>query len=362
MLHSLPEWAYLAPLRCRIGYGDACRDQLQVLSDLGWRLRPYWMSTRQDSPEYQALGKEQSRRGLPELGGSLMHATPEHAISVASTKYSRAELPPPHVLVTAWETTRLPDLWVEYLQDFSAIWCPTQWQAGIFKDSGVTTPIHTVPFAMAAPPKPQGKPLCRQRYNFAPDKCYYLAIGDWGPRKALAELIGTFKQAQLRNSVLVLKVPAEQSDHFQALALSAGLTSDKVMILAKPLLSSDMQVLYEAADVLVSLTRGEGWNYPAMQAMFLGTPVVSTGFGALGEWGVGGFLRVAHDLAPIPPGAQHELGPGSWGEPRWVEAALALQSLQTPESRAMLARRGSQVAQGLADVTRVGRAVLTALK
>lgn len=77
---------------------------------------------------------------------------------------------------------------------------------------------------------------------------------------------------------------------------------------------------HEKTRAMVSLTRGEGWGLPMLEAAACGLPVIATDWsGHLDFMNMGKFLRVNYDLRPIPPSRVDNaifMKGSQWAEPR----------------------------------------------
>uniref|UniRef100_A0A7S0P0C5 Glycosyl transferase family 1 domain-containing protein n=1 Tax=Calcidiscus leptoporus TaxID=127549 RepID=A0A7S0P0C5_9EUKA len=173
-------------------------------------------------------------------------------------------------------------------------------------------------------------------------------------RKSLDVSLLAFKAVHLlvRNAFLMLRVvsaktfndpkragadrasaaPARDEDDsmplFSALLSAVGLAAGSYRISSESLSRRGIFELYQAADVLLQPSKAEGFGLPILEAQLVGTPVVSTRFGAMAD-----FTR--YGIAVPPLGQPFFLDRGFGALPDLngtVEALLRVHRGQVPES------------------------------
>jgi FkbM family methyltransferase len=256
---------------------------------------------------------------------------PEHTYSV----FDRLRVPvgaetvlhftmPPHakpepgrcnVNYTMFEAERIPADWVDFAQGHELILVPTEAAFRAWVDSGVPeTKLRISPlgvdadfFSQPSTPMeiatPDGRPLASFRSRF-------LQIAELRPRKNHVGLLRAWMKATQRDdsAILILKVNAFQDQllrQFQEDVLEmqrrlgrSAAEAAPVVVLADNLPDDMIRSLYASATHYVSLSHGEGWDLPMMEAAVSGVALIAPAHSAYLT-----YLREEEaDLIPAPLG------------------------------------------------------------
>jgi glycosyltransferase involved in cell wall biosynthesis len=196
-----------------------------------------------------------------------------------------------NVNYTMFEATPAPAPWVARNLEHDLVIVPTQssrtaWLAGGMREDRIRVcPLGVNPhfFTGAAKPLPfqlpQGVPVTRYRVRF-------LNVSELSPRKNLAGLLRAWTKATNTSddAVLILKLGCtgeEQMDRFRSEIEGLRLESGKTLTEAAPVhflydlySDSEMPRLYCTATHYCSLSFGEGWDQPAMEAAACGLRLI----------------------------------------------------------------------------------------
>jgi glycosyltransferase involved in cell wall biosynthesis len=203
---------------------------------------------------------------------------------------------------TMLEVDGFPPEWIRQANTMDEVWVPTEFNRVGFLECGLERPIRKMPLGVdinyfhpgiKAFPSPAGE------YTF-------LTTFEWGERKEPWLLLKTFNEVfQSREPVrLVCKVmnrdpSVSLKDEIRGLGLrSSGGKINYLFNLEFP--HYQLGSLYRSADCFLSVSRGEGWDMPLMEAMACGLPCIATDWGAHQEFfhaGVGYPLRVRGTIA-----------------------------------------------------------------
>lgn len=147
--------------------------------------------------------------------------------------------------------------------------------------------------------------LVRQQRRLSPDTLCLLNVGSDHPRKNVLTILKTIeKLKQWGLSVCFWKVSADFTDEQKAFIHDHALASC-VSYLGKPELS-ELVGLYSAADILVAPSLQEGFGLTLLEAMAVGTPVVTSNVSAMPEVvGDAAVLVNPTDVEAIASAVQH---------------------------------------------------------
>lgn len=310
---NLP-WTYVGRVNCVTGYGEAARHQLHVLRKAGMRFRVQDAgSAASPDPSGRDLFIKAARasdEGIEATAGTIIHVSPNCA------EEFRIKFPGPHVLVSVWETTRLPRQWVPLINKYDQVWCATKWQMDTYRESGVDpSKLRHVTFALDPDLYPlEGRAHAYTQRLHHPQDPYFVfgSIFQWTARKAPDLLISAFTKAFQKGEKAVLLLKTYEGDNPARPEVRAELNRTRGRLRAPAVLSGEGRPfsparielvtehmtrdkvisLLRGVDAYVSMHRGEGWGLPLHEATLLGKPVIAPGFSAPGEY-------LGPSLAPV---------------------------------------------------------------
>jgi glycosyltransferase involved in cell wall biosynthesis len=252
-----------------------------------------------------------------------------------------------------WEQEHFPIRWHAAFDYYDEIWVPTRFTQQAFAAVS-PIPVHkiTYPFSLN-----EGEAIPnRSRFGLPDDSYVFLFNFDFHStvqRKNPGALIEAFRRAFRPDdkAVLVLKSINREAEPAARTALGAqshGLTN--VIFLDAHIPGAEMNSLFASADCYVSLHRSEGLGLGMAQAMYLGKPVIATGYsGNLDFMNSENSLLVKHTMTEldVDVGA-YERG-SHWAEPDLEQAATYMRWLyETQEAgRALGARAAASIRQTL---------------
>lgn len=269
---------------------------------------------------------------------------------------------------TVWELETLPRHWPAILNRLDGVIVPCRWNVEVFRNSGVSVPIHVVPHLsqFASPDHGLGAAQDPARLEageeaFAPGRFMFYTIGFWSNRKAPELVARAFVRAFGANEPVSLVIKTSRNDitrrhrHWRnlfhrrhpspketvrRLVRPFGATPPIAVVADESLPDDWMLALHRRGDCFVSLARAEGWGLGAFDAALIGNPVVMTGYGGQRD-----FLDPVHAglveyrMVPVhePTWAANYRPSDRWAEPD-LDHAIALMR-QVYENRAEASRR-----------------------
>lgn len=201
-----------------------------------------------------------------------------------------------NVNYTMFEADRLPRPWVSCAAMHERIVVPTRACADVWTASGVAEEkLRVAPFGVDAdffsedaPPlpitMPNGRPLASYRHRF-------LNIGDLRPRKNHLGLLRTWIRATRRtdDAALVLKLANDPRFHADVAVmqrqLGRSLDEAAPVVLVTGLLSDhELRSLYRSATCYLSMSCGEGWDFPMTESAAAGLHLIAPRHSAYCEY------------------------------------------------------------------------------
>lgn len=209
------------------------------------------------------------------------------------------------IAITMFESTKLPAEWPAILNDMHAVIVPSRFLVDVFRDSGVTVPIHVAPLGISEVYKPTRRPQTKPMR--------FLAFIDRGRRKGGHIAIQAFQRAfgNDQNYWLVLKGRRIENE----IRLFPG---GNIEIIQQDMSEDELATLYASCDVLINPNSGEGFGLIPREAASTGIISLSTAWGGTADqidqwgWPIAYQMQTADWLGM--PGLEGE-SLGEWGVP-----------------------------------------------
>ena len=225
---------------------------------------------------------------------TILHIMPEYYAPLSKWLRQRG-VRGPILGMTVWETSRLPRHWPALLNVLHGVIVPSEWNAGLFRSSGVTVPVYCLPHVSefhGAPPEPEHVERLRRRLPDLTGKFVFYSIGAWNVRKGNDLLLRAFLKAfEGRNDVvLVLKTSARSLDpspprwqrvlrrmtrSIDPVEAARSMDPSRVLLLTDDLPAGEIAALHALGDCYVTCSRGEGWGLGLYEAVLLDKPAVA---------------------------------------------------------------------------------------
>ncbi len=180
----------------------------------------------------------------------------------------------PKIAYTVWETTKLPDNFYNKLQEFDELWVPTKWQKDCHIEQGyqehkLKVVNEGVNSDLFIPKKINRNKLMK-----------FLVVGRWDYRKSTEDIIRTWINTFDKNENVELVLSVDNFDNPQDKYKSTKerleaykLQDNRISIVSYTDRNTYINRL-KTSDVLLSCSRGEGWNLPLIESMACGTPAI----------------------------------------------------------------------------------------
>jgi glycosyltransferase involved in cell wall biosynthesis len=179
-----------------------------------------------------------------------------------------------------WELPTLPTKWVPYFKLYDEIWVTSRFiHEALSKVSSM--PIRKIPFPLTI-----DTPICqlpRERFGLKESMCAFVFTFDYQSvfeRKNPLAVVQAFRDAFDRRdeALLIINSIHSHADLENSRRLRDAAREARILILDGRLTRPDYFALLAAADCYVSLHRSEGFGITMAQSMYLGKPVIATGY------------------------------------------------------------------------------------
>ena len=245
--------------------------------------------------------------------------------------------------LVAWEESRLPARMAAAISDaYDAVLATSTFTAKALIDSGVSIPVTSIgqppdltDFAnLRRPERPAGEPFT------------FLHVSSGFPRKGLGVLLAAWARAFKADDPVRLVIKTFPNPDSEAAAQIAAMWDRlpdcaEVEVIYRDLGQDALLGLYRRADALVSPSRGEGYNLPALEAMAAQIPLIVTGHGGqLDFCGPDSARLIRHRMAPSRShvASAHSL----WAEPDEDDLVAALREMVDPAFADVVAQRAAR--------------------
>ena len=251
---------------------------------------------------------------------------------------------------TMLEVDGFPEEWVRQANRMDEVWVPSEANRKAFLRCGLKRPVHLIPLGVdthyfhpniEAYPNPHGEFV-------------FLSNFEWGERKEPWLLLRAFNETFSADEPvrLVCKVtnrdPAVKlKDEIRRLQLrESGGRISYLFNLVFP--HYQLGSFYRSADCFLSVSRGEGWDMPLMEALACGLPAIATDWGAHKEFfhdGIGYPLRIRRTVPAVAKCPYYE--GFAWADPDPEHLRYLLRFVY--ESREEARSRGRAAAEEMAE-------------
>jgi glycosyltransferase involved in cell wall biosynthesis len=226
------------------------------------------------------------------------------------------------ILMTLWETSKLPDHWIPMIDLFNEVWLPGPWNREIFERSlfnfskrftGYSSLNKKIIRELPLPVKDTSSisSLEEGQLKISRDKFNFYTISQWSERKNFFDLILTYLStfSSEDNVRLILKTHLKDfteedrkyivNEIGQIIQSTGRHNLPEISLIHKSLSSAEIQHLHNNADCYVSCSRGEGLGLGVLEACTNAKPVISHEFGEQSMYLKGNSLCYDYQLGPV---------------------------------------------------------------
>jgi len=225
-----------------------------------------------------------------------------------------------------WELSEFPERFAPALGLVDEIWTTSTFIADTLAKVS-SAPVVKITYPLIMPRRIPTYVESRNRFDFMKDKYVFVFVFDFQSviqRKNPMGLVAAFRMAfrETDNVMLVINQINSQKDENGAKSLFEATNGFPIKIIDGPLSTDDYLGLLAASDCYASLHRSEGLGIPLAEAMYLGKPVIATGYsGNLDFMKTSNSLLVKHQLTKLDRTYYPYERGKSWAEPDENDAA-----------------------------------------
>lgn len=192
------------------------------------------------------------------------------------------------IAYTVWESTKLPDPWIQYLTRCDYVWTASQWGRDVFIANGFAPEQ-----VQAVPEGVNTNIFCPQRHQneelLKISGFKFFTVGKCETRKSTEELIMAF-DLEFHNDPNVLLVLACDNPFISKFSMEGFINNlwlrnyNKFIYINRGGSHGELASIMAACDCGVFPTKAEGWGLPIIEAMALGKPTIVTNYSAVTEY------------------------------------------------------------------------------
>lgn len=213
--------------------------------------------------------------------------------------------------LTMFESTILPEGWVERLNQADGIVVPSVWQVKVFRDNGITKPIRVIPLGIS-------EAFCQPKKREVSDPFTFIAFADRGYRKGWWHAVQAFVQAfgSSPKHRLILKTREAE--------MKGAFSNANIEVVTDQMDDAGLVSLYHRSHVMLASNCAEGFGFLAREFAGTGGVSMATNFGGTADdlhwWG----LPIPYTMGTAWPDDDLWHGKlGKWAEPD-IPALVAL--------------------------------------
>lgn len=275
-----PRMLYIGPLKDFSGYANAARNYIRALDHVGCDL--VTRHIKYDNGDYQNTSREEALAGkdTSNVDIVLQHTTPNECQRKDGVF---------NILYFAWETDRVPDEWVNKINEMDLALVPCDENIRAARRCGVIIPMQKIEHTFdmekySNSPAPFSIPNVDNYFKF-------LSICQYSKKKGVDALLKAYLSEFTAedDTVLIIKTYIGNNDGdkekghiphlINAMKEILRLKSyPKILLVHNIMSDEDIERLYATSDCYVMPSRGEGWGIPCFDALGYGLPSIATGW------------------------------------------------------------------------------------
>jgi hypothetical protein len=184
-----------------------------------------------------------------------------------------------NIALWAWEMENVTDKWIKSSEEYDEIWTISEFCKNAFEKNLPSKPIASLNIPAHFKNR-MDKADCKKELNFE-NKFVILFIFDANSdleRKNPKGVIESFKMSLSNHDNCILILKAHNMTDEQMFEMSQCIDDKNIMLINENWSYEKMEVLFNSADIYISLHRSEGSGLTMMEAIMLEIPLICTGY------------------------------------------------------------------------------------
>ena len=331
-----------------IGMGEHVRCSYRALRSVGLRttIVDIYKAAVPDAQEHAEFG---SSDAIPPFDINVFHINADEVRQAMAHLTYHRPWAGYNIIYPAWELSRYPKEWATELDKFDEIWAPSQF----IRDSvGAVCQRSVVHMPLAC--EVILSSFLSRRYFDIPESDYvflfFFDVRSYPERKNPQAVIQAFRKLlslkPYSRARLVMKVNGAElvPALMEKLRESVADLSHAITFLGHLMSDNETKNLVRCCDCFVSLHRSEGFGRGMAEAMFLGKPVIATGYsGNMDFMSSETAFLVPYELIPVPADSYPHWQDQAWADPDTnVATGYMVKLLEDPSAGRVLGERASR--------------------
>jgi len=196
--------------------------------------------------------------------------------------------------VSVWETEKLPDSWVEDINNnVDILQVPSEYNKQIYQNSGITVPIEIKPHIFhkeKLPDKNTFQITCINGKKLDNNKFTFYNISEFNERKGITDALKVFLKVFKGNNDVQFLIKTHYKDYsnenvnFIKEQLTDYIKEDNIFIITNKLSQDELLAFHSVGDCYLSLHKGEAFGLVLHEAFMYNKMLVTTKYGGQNEF------------------------------------------------------------------------------
>ncbi|GAA0701437.1 glycosyltransferase family 4 protein [Dyella marensis] len=266
-----------------------------------------------------------------------------------------------NIIYPNWELSNFPDEWIAELERFDEVWAPSKFIADSL-EGRLSKPLRHLPVSCEV----DLSSFLDRRYFGIPESAYafvfFFDFRSYATRKNPEAVVRAFQQLVASrphaDCCLVIKLNGSEVNPAGLAKLKEEIKPlrDRVVLIDRTVTDNEVKNLIRCCDSFVSLHRSEGFGRGLAEAMYLGKPLIATGYsGNMDFMDATSAMLVDYTLIPVKDGEYPKHEGQVWADANVEQAADYMRQLVDDHALGReLGRKASLMVREKVGYRRVG--------